>query len=261
MNFPRCLLSTAALWIAGLQVAPAAELSSNLLNQALAATRAQRWPAARSAWEALLQQDPDNPATLSNLGKVQFQLADHQAARTSLEKATALKPELSDSWLALGLVYLELQAPMMAVSAMTRGVAENPADPRAHNSLAIVLKRIGWTSGAEAELQKSLDLDPTCAEAHFNLAVLCLERKPPSLEMAQRHYLKARSLGAAPDEVVEKQIRGESALQESEDAPPPSPESQTPRPPNGASPTPPSPPAPAKRPLTPKPAPRKSSPS
>jgi hypothetical protein len=95
-------------------------------------------------------------------------------------------------------------------------VAENPADPRAHNSLAIILKRIGWTNGAEVELQKALDLDPDYTEAHFNLAVMYLERKPPSLEMAGRHYRKARALGAAPDEIVEQQIRGESGVEESE---------------------------------------------
>lgn len=186
------------------------------VQRAIAAMRAQQWKAARSSWEAVLRLEPENAAALSNLGKVQYQLAEHEAARGSLEKATTLKPDLADSWLTLGQVYLELKAPMMAVSATTRGVAENPADPRAHNSLAIILKRIGWTNGAEVELQKALDLDPDYTEAHFNLAVMYLERKPPSLEMAGRHYRKARSLGAAPDEIVEQQIRGESAVEESE---------------------------------------------
>ncbi len=192
--------------------------SAPAARRAIAAMQAQQWKPARIAWEAVLKLEPDNAAALSNLGKVQYQLGEHEAARKSLEKATQLKPELTDSWLTLGLVYLELKAPMMAVSATTRGVAENPADPRAHNSLAIILKRIGWTNGAEAELQKALDLDPNYSEAHFNLAVMYLERKPPSLEMAGRHYRKARSLGAPPDEVVEKQIRGEAEIEESDTA-------------------------------------------
>jgi len=193
--------------------------SAPAARRAIAAMQAQQWKPARSAWEAVLKLEPDNAAALSNLGKVQYQLGEHEAARKSLEKATQLKPELTDSWLALGLVYLELKAPMMAVSATTRGVAENPADPRAHNSLAIILKRIGWTNGAEAELQKALDLDPNYSEAHFNLAVMYLERKPPSLEMAGRHYRKARALGAPPDEVIEKQIRGEAEIEETDSAP------------------------------------------
>ena len=185
-----------------------------LASRAIAAMRAQQWKAARTSWEGVLKLDPDNPAALSNLGKVQYQLGEFENARESLEKATKLKPELVDSWLTLGQVYLELKAPMMAVSATTRGVAENPADARSHNTLAIVLKRIGWTNGTEAELQKALDLNPEYAEAHFNLAVLYLERKPPSLEMAGRHYRKARALGAEPDPLVEKQIRGESDIEE-----------------------------------------------
>ena len=186
------------------------------IQRGIAAMRGQQWNSARSAWESVLRLEPENAAALSNLGKVQYQLAEYEAARGSLEKATTLKPDLADSWLTLGQVYLELKAPMMAVSATTRGVAENPSDPRAHNSLAIILKRIGWTNGAEVELQKALDLDPDFTEAHFNLAVMYLERKPPSLEMAGRHYRKARALGAAPDEIVEQQIRGESAVEESE---------------------------------------------
>ena len=239
------------------------------VQRAIAAMRAQQWKSARSSWEAVLRLEPENAAALSNLGKVQYQLAEHEAARGSLEKATMLKPNLADSWLTLGQVYLELKAPMMAVSATTRGVAENPADPRAHNSLAIILKRIGWTNGAEVELQKALDLDPDYTEAHFNLAVMYLERKPPSLEMAGRHYRKARALGAAPDEIVEQQIRGESAVEESEVSEDESPDAQVsgassketapPKPPRAIPVSP--PPAPARQPSVKKSTPpRKSTP-
>jgi len=235
-----------------LDAAPAA-------RRAIAAMQAQQWKPARTAWEAVLKLEPDNAPALSNLGKVQYQLGDYEAARKSLEKATLLKPELTDSWLTLGQVYLELKAPMMAVSATTRGVAENPADPRAHNALAIVLKRIGWTNGAEAELQKALDLDPESAEAHFNLAVMYLERKPPSLEMAGRHYRKARSLGASPDEVIEKQIRGESDIEESEEDAPGEAPSGNPRA-ELAPPAPPTPPDKAAAPPRAKASPEKSTP-
>ncbi len=273
---------TAALLLAAVPTPAAAQeepaslpsLDSNPhVRRAIAAMRAQQWKPARTAWEAVLKLEPENAAALSNLGKVQFQLADFEAARLSLEKATVLKPALVDSWLTLGQTYLELKAPMMAVSATTRGVAENPADPRSHNTLAIVLKRIGWTNGAEAELQKALDLNPEYSEAHFNLAVMYLERKPPALEMAGRHYRKARELGAMPDPLIEKQIRGESEIEEADahedddtDTTPPapsdgdavSPEIKPPR----AKPVP-EPAAPARK-TSPKkstPAPRKSSPS
>ncbi|MES2705047.1 MAG: tetratricopeptide repeat protein [Verrucomicrobiota bacterium] len=195
------------------------------VRRAVAAMRAGQWKAARTAWKAVVSADPANPAALSNLGKVLYQLQDYPAAQSALEKATALKPSLSDSWLTLGLTHLARQQPMLAVSCMTRGVAENPENPDAHNSLAIVLKRIGWADGAEAELQKALDLNPGYSEAHFNLAVMYLERTPPSLEMATRHYRRARELGAAPDELVEKQLQGETVIVEEkpDSGPPPAP--------------------------------------
>ena len=52
-------------------------------------------------------------------------------------------------------------------------------------------------------------MDSNYAEAHFNLALMYLERKPPATELARRHYAKAKELGAAPDKLVEKQL-GES---------------------------------------------------
>lgn len=195
---------------------PATLSSGPAARRAIAAMRSGNWKAARAAWEEVARLEPENAAVLSNLGKVQYQLRDYEAAMKSLEKSVALKPDLTDSWLTLGMVYLELKAPMRAVSATTRGVAETPGDPRARNSLAIVLKRVGWTGAAESELQKALDLDPDYAEAHFNLAVMYLERKPPAIELARRHYERSLELGSAPDTLVEKQLRGEIEITEAE---------------------------------------------
>ena len=107
------------------------------------------------------------------------------------------------------------KAPMRAVSCLARAVHENPTDARTRNSLAIILKKAGWRDAAESELQKALDLDPRYAEAHFNLAVMYLDRRPPPLEMARRHYEAARALGAEPDKDLEAQLAGKDAVVES----------------------------------------------
>jgi Tfp pilus assembly protein PilF len=60
---------------------------------------------------------------------------------------------------------------------------------------------------AEAELQKALELKPDYGIAHFNLALMMLEQRPPSIELAKRHYEKALSLGVAKDEVVEQRLK------------------------------------------------------
>jgi len=190
------------------------------MKEAVEAMKSRDWNRAESSWEKLVELEPGNAGARANLGKVQLQLKETAAAIASLEKAVSLQPALADAWMALGMAYNAEKAPMRAVSCLTRAVHENPADARTRNSLAIVLKSVGWTGAAESELQKALDLDPRYAEAHFNLAVMYLERRPPSLEMARRHYESARELGADPDKEMEAELAGkEPAIDE---APPPS---------------------------------------
>ena len=45
--------------------------------------------------------------------------------------------------------------------------------------------------------------------AHFNLATLYLEQKPPAKALAKRHYEKALALGVGKDEIVERRLKGE----------------------------------------------------
>ncbi len=185
-------------------------------KRAIRAMQIEDWNGACEAWRETLAADPQNAAAHSNMGKAQYQLREFAAAAESLEKAVALRGNLADTWITLGLCYQELKAPMRAVSCLTRAVHESPADPTAHNALGIVLKKLGWTSAAEAELQKAIDLEPKFADAHFNIAAIYLERRPPALELARRHYEVARTMGARPDETMEAQLAGRDEIAEPE---------------------------------------------
>lgn len=191
---------------AGTTPSPRSSPGASAARRAVAAMQSGDWPEARSQWREVVRLEPGNAGAWSNLGKVEFRLKEYDAACDHLEKAVSLRPALSDSWITLGFVYAELGAPMRAISCLTRAVHENPADPETRNALAIHLKKIGWTSAAESELLKAIDTEPKFAEAHFNLAVMYLEQKPPAVEMARRHYITARQLGAAPDDEMEKQF-------------------------------------------------------
>jgi Flp pilus assembly protein TadD len=185
----------------------AMEQATVFARQATEAMRREDWEKAREMWLECLKLQPESAAVLSNLGSVEIKLNKQEDARAHLEKALKIRPNLPAAWMTLGLLHHEMKNPMLAISALTRAVHEDPADARLHNALAIVLKQSGWTNGAEMELQKAIDLTPDYAEAHFNLALLYLEQKPPAVETARRHYQKARDLGADPDELVEKQLK------------------------------------------------------
>jgi Flp pilus assembly protein TadD len=85
-------------------------------------------------------------------------------------------------------------------------VALDSANARAHAALAVTLVAKGWMTGAELELQRAIELDPNFGEAHFNLALVCLQRLPPAVELARRHYQRAIDLGENPDPAIEKKL-------------------------------------------------------
>ena len=56
-------------------------------------------------------------------------------------------------------------------------------------------------------IRKAVELDENYAEAHFNLAMVYSERQPPAIELARRHYYRARALGAAADPDMERILK------------------------------------------------------
>jgi tetratricopeptide (TPR) repeat protein len=180
--------------------------TTELAKRAAAAVSRKDWGSAKAAYQEMLGAEPDNALALANLGVVEFQLGELEAARTHLERAVHLRPKLASCWTTLGLLYFRQDELDLATAALSYAVHHDPANPQAHNYLAVVAKARGWTNAAELELQKAIDLDPDYAEAHFNLALLFAGRQPPALEIARRHYTRALALGAAPDPLLEEKL-------------------------------------------------------
>jgi tetratricopeptide (TPR) repeat protein len=183
-------------------------LTSGLSDLAAQAFARKEWDKARGYYLEMLANEPDNPLTLANIGAVEQQAGRLQEAKNYLLRAVKINPALQQTWLALGLVCHEMGDAYLAVSAFARAAHEDPLDPRAHNYLAVVARGLGWLDAAEAELQRAIELKPDYANAHFNLALMYLDRKPPSVELARRHYNKAVALGAEKDEIVEEKLQG-----------------------------------------------------
>lgn len=165
------------------------------------------WPTARKAYQEMLQLDDGNALIWANLGAVEQQAGDRKRAIECFENSVKFNAHLAQTWTALGLLLQQQGDAYRAISCFARAIHEEPEDARAHNYLAITIKGLGWTDAAEVELQKAIALKPDYGIAHFNMALMLLERRPPAIELARRHYQKALSLGVAKDEVVERRLK------------------------------------------------------
>lgn len=181
--------------------------TSSLSKKAAEAFVKKDWPTARAAYKEMLEVDAENGLAWSNLGAVEQQSGQRKEAIACFEKSVRFNPGLVQSWNALGLLHADNGDVYLAISMFTRAIHEDPTDARAHNYLAIAARSLGWTSTAETALQRAIELSPNYGIAHFNLALLYVDQKPPSVELARRHYEKALSLGVEKDEIVERRLK------------------------------------------------------
>ncbi|MBL9116709.1 MAG: tetratricopeptide repeat protein [Verrucomicrobiaceae bacterium] len=181
--------------------------STNLLAEKAARLFSKRdFAAARAAYREMLQFSPENALAWANLGAVEQQDGNLPAAISCFEASVRFNEQLVQSWIALGLLYSQRGDRYKAISSFARAIHEEPLNPSAHNYLAIEANGLGWSATAMAELQRAIELDPNYGLAHFNLATLYLDQKPPARVLAKKHYEKALSLGVAKDEVLERRL-------------------------------------------------------
>jgi Flp pilus assembly protein TadD len=93
-----------------------------------------------------------------------------------------------------------------SIAVLNRVIPADSKNAVAHNYLAIALGKKGDTAKAEESFRESLAIDPNYANAHFNLAVMYANAEPSSLQLAKKHYEKAKDLGAEPDSVLERRL-------------------------------------------------------
>lgn len=184
----------------------APSVAQNFSKAAIAALAAGDLAAAERDFKRVLLLVPDNIPTMLNLGLVAYRRKDYDGAEAMLKKTARLAPENGLPWLMLGIVYYEQDKLDAALAALAQAVLYAPKDPRTHHYLGVTVGKKGWNSAAEDELRKAIALDQNYGEAHFNLAVFYLERKPPLIELARRHYERSVELGGAPDSEIEKRL-------------------------------------------------------
>lgn len=175
-------------------------------DEALKAFNAGDLDAAKIGFEKVLAISPENSPALMNLALVEQRQRRYRDAERHLRKV--LKDDLDNAtaWLIMGIGAYEQDKLDAAHAWLAQAVLFAPKDARAHHYLGVTLGRRGWYSAGEDELRRAVELNPKFADAHYNLALLYIERLPPAIELARRHYQKALELGASPDGRLAKRI-------------------------------------------------------
>ncbi len=159
------------------------------------------------AYQEVLQLAPNNLVGLVNLGVIQYRLGDFTSAEKNLKQAISLRLETGVAWLTLGSLYMDRNRLDEAFAALAQARLYDSQNPRIHNYLGVVMNRMGWSDAAESELRTAVELDNAYSDAHYNLAVIYMDRNPPAVELAKRHYYFAMKYGALRDANMEKSFK------------------------------------------------------
>jgi tetratricopeptide (TPR) repeat protein len=176
-------------------------------QQAADLFKMQRYDEAADKYQSIIEKYPDSLYAWSNLGVVRFQQGKLPEALKALQQAVKLSPTDAFSYSNLGIVYYQLGQFENAISALERALALDPNNAMSHNYLGCACSQKGWQEVAEKEFTKAIELNDSFGDAHFNLALIYATEKPPSLEMARRHYKRALELGIQPDPRLEKLLQ------------------------------------------------------
>jgi pentatricopeptide repeat protein len=166
----------------------------------------RRFADAEKIYSGIVEENPNNHFALSNLAVTQIQSGKLAAARVALEKALQSKPGDVFASVNLANVLCRQGRYEEAVQLLKEILKTDPQNAVAHNYMAIALGRTGNTAEAEEFFQRSILLDAKYPNAHFNLAVMYVSSQPPALELAKKHYERAKELGAEPDNTLEQRL-------------------------------------------------------
>ena len=182
------------------------EDSKKLVLEASELVRLRRFTDAEKKYQQVVDNDPSNHFALANLAVIQIELDKLSAAKVALEKSLSLNKD--DVFALTNLANVSCRQARFddAIELLRRAIPLDPKNEIAHNYLAIALGKKGDTAKAEESFRESLSLNPNYANAHFNLAVMYANAEPPSLQLAKRHYEKAKVLGAEPDLSLERRL-------------------------------------------------------
>jgi Flp pilus assembly protein TadD len=183
-----------------------------LAHEAKRQFEAGDYAGAETTYRKILEAEPKNLYTLSNLGVVLFRASKFPQAEEMFQKAIVVAPEDGFSHCTLGIVYYSQGKFDDAVHELTKALAIDPKDTTAHNYLDVIAfqkgcaKRAGRMRRAMNSNWRSRSIR-SMPTPNINLAVVLAIRTPPDKENAREHYTQALRLGAERDTALESLIK------------------------------------------------------
>ena len=166
----------------------------------------QQFDKAEETYLQVLQRDKTNVITLANLAAIELDLDHLQTAEINIKQAAALAPDDPYSLYVLGRLKFRQKKYDEAIDAFSRAAKLDPQDAQVQNFLGLALSEKGLRGPAETALRKAIQIDPGCADAHNNLAVVYVTQQPPLVELARWHYRKALAAGHPRNPELEKML-------------------------------------------------------
>ena len=133
--------------------------------------------------EALLAQDPDNPAALHRLSVLHLKRGAFDEALPLIERLIEREPKFFDAYNNLGVALQGLKRSAEAVPHFERAIKLAANRPEAHYNLALAHQRLGRLREARECCERAVALRPDYPEANNTLAVL-LARDDPERALA-----------------------------------------------------------------------------
>jgi Flp pilus assembly protein TadD len=161
-------------------------------EEAHAAFMGGRTDEARTRFEALVADDPENPVFIGQLAELCRRTGDPDRAVALYRRAIAVAPADRDARYNLAVTLQEAGHTGEAFEALTAAIKLDPARPEAHNALGIALALRGDLEQARGEFSRAVELDPHDARAFNNLGNVLRDLKRP--DEAEPAYRRAVAL-------------------------------------------------------------------
>ena len=187
-----------------IEVAPQFALAHR--KAAAAEVQRLRHGAAIQHLQAFLQIQGDDVESLNVLGVEQFLNEDHDGAIDTLERVLLIDPDNGKAHFGLGMVLSDRSAEHdRALLHLRRAIDADPSNPTAFYLLGRVLILKEDLEEALAALQRSLELSPDLADAHYRSALVYA--RLGDREAARRHQESFQLLSSAQDEREARETR------------------------------------------------------